>query len=69
MADLPTTKATPDERERALAIIETESDDLTQAAARRRVSYNWLRSRVQSGAIASFTVGQQIRVWRDLESA
>ena len=66
MAQPTTTSA--QERLRALEIIEDESLDLTQAAALKRVSYNWLRSRVHDRSIPSFVVGQQIRVWRaDLE--
>jgi excisionase family DNA binding protein len=61
MAD-PATKASADDLS-SLERIKTKSADLTQAAARLGVSYNYLRVRAQDGRIPTFTVGKQIRIW------
>jgi hypothetical protein len=56
---------------RAIELIQTRSADLTEAAARRKISYNKLRRDIAHGSVAAFTVGRrETRVWLvDLEPA
>jgi len=58
----PVSKASPDDLS-SLELVKTKSADLTQAAARMGVSYNYLRERAKDGRIPTFVVGTQIRIW------